>query len=161
MTRPDTTKSISHTFIFQVISSSNYQIYYYIFMSKITTHLFVIHRYAEDLYKPCVKMRTNIRTCDTSCRGVSTLLNHEVKKATSLHHLAQEARPWDMDQTCTWGLSPMQRRGIKEVQHDTCARHPRWEPARACAAHAFDACWPRPPRNMSTWAKRWASLDQR
>ena len=59
-TTSDTTESTINKNIFQVISNNHYQTYYYILMNKITTHLFIICRYREDLYKP---MRTK-----TLCR---------------------------------------------------------------------------------------------
>jgi hypothetical protein len=53
----DTTKSIILGYIYQVNSNSNYTVYYFNIEITTTTHLFIICRYQEDMYKPRVKMR--------------------------------------------------------------------------------------------------------
>ena len=62
MTISDTTKYLSHGFIFQVICSSNYKIYYLVFMNKITIPNFIIDRIKEYMYVPRVKMRDQTRS---------------------------------------------------------------------------------------------------
>jgi hypothetical protein len=53
----DTTKTITHEYIYQVISSNDCKIHYLIIRSKITTCPYIICRYNEDLHIPRVKMR--------------------------------------------------------------------------------------------------------
>jgi len=57
MVTSDTTKTTTSGHIYQVNSSSNILIYYFINRDKDTTPTFVICRIKKDLYKPRVKMR--------------------------------------------------------------------------------------------------------
>jgi hypothetical protein len=56
MNSPDMTKTIILEFIYQVNSNSNYIVCYFNIVVTTTTHLFIICRYHEDMYKPRVKM---------------------------------------------------------------------------------------------------------
>ena len=63
---PDTTKIISHIFIYQVNSNNYKLIYYSANKDKDTTRIYIICRYLKDLYKPCVRMRSATHLGDDS-----------------------------------------------------------------------------------------------
>jgi hypothetical protein len=60
MNTSDTTKYNTCIYIYQVISSTTFKIYYSIIRSKITTSVFLICRNKRDTYKPRVKMRDGV-----------------------------------------------------------------------------------------------------
>jgi hypothetical protein len=66
----DTTKLTTRKHIYQVISSSNVKIYYFIIKYKITTSLLYICRIMEYLYHPRVKMHDDSDENPTSYEHV-------------------------------------------------------------------------------------------
>jgi hypothetical protein len=72
MTISDTTKITTREYIYQVNSSTNIRIYYFIIQIKDTTLYFILYRFTEDLYTPRVKMRVQIKIISHEC--IRTLL---------------------------------------------------------------------------------------
>ena len=162
MVTSDTTKFISHGFIFQVNSSSNYEIYSFCIMSKITMHLFITCRYSEDLYKPRVKMRDqyNVRkNGEVDMYVYQTLCMYvDFPKLSS-----QSGGPWwgpyallcnastHEQETCmqlvllkymgTWPKAfwtALDSRGLRNTRH-RCRQYQRLDPHGREAAQYFDA----------------------
>jgi hypothetical protein len=80
MNTSDTAECSSREYIYQVISTTNIFIYYYINKDKDTTHICIICRYTEDLHVPRVKLRIqHEESFDCTCSK-----NHAYKGVRSL-----------------------------------------------------------------------------
>jgi hypothetical protein len=87
----DTTISTIRRLIFQVNSSSNYKIYYFIIMNKITTSISLC-RISRDVYKPRMKMRDRF-TYEFATRRAWGLLKDQCSCMFSVISCARNVRP--------------------------------------------------------------------